>query len=189
MRFSAKLMLTALLVLTAGTAAANAAANAAKNPGQPAPRITHGWVVSIQRGNGQRAFLVRIPNVNANLGGMANPAAMGAQLPSMQTFNVLAGTQFEAVQGVNRLQVGFSALRPGQRVVIQSQGQVATGVRILARSQYAGRLRRARYPHGAMPNVAAGSRTAQLSPSQSVNRKMPAVPIAPSAAHVVAKKR
>jgi hypothetical protein len=188
MRFSAKLMLIVLLVLTAGTAVADAAVNAAKNAGQPAPRITHGWVVSIQRGKGQRAFLLRIPNANANAGGQ-NLAGMGAQFPSMQMFNVVAGTQFEAVQGVNRLQVGFSALRPGQRVVIQSQGQVATGVRILGRSQYAGRVRRVRYPHGVMPIVAAGSKTAQVSPSRSVNRKVSAVPIAPSAARVAAKKR
>jgi hypothetical protein len=200
MRLSAKLMATSLLILTAGAPVVHAAANAAKNPAQPAPRLTRGWVVSVQRGNGQRAFLVRIPNANANLGGMANPAAMGAQLPPMQTFNVVPGTQFEAVQGVNRLQVGFSALRPGQRVVVQSQGQVATGVRIVARGQNVGSVRRGRYlpklhaartpgALGAVPTAASSSKTAQVSPSQSVNRNVPAVPIAHSAPRVAAKKR
>jgi len=193
MTFSAKFVLAAIAVLTAGAPAANAA----KNPGQPPPSMTHGWVVSVQRGKGQRAFLLRIPNANANLGAMANLVGMGAQLAPMQKFNVVPGTQFEAVQGLNRLQVGFSALRPGQRVVVQSQGQVATGVRILARSQVVGGARRSRYlpklhlarttgTQGATPTVVAASKTAHVSPS---HRNVVGAPVAHAAPHVAAKKR
>ena len=106
------------------------------------PVMTQGWVVSVRHGNGQGSFRIRTGSRIVNAGGL-NPAGAIVAANTLQ-FTVVPGTQFEAVNSVGRMPTSFAALRSGQRVQVQAQGQQAVGVRILARNRSASGIRRSR---------------------------------------------
>jgi hypothetical protein len=124
---------------------------AARQAPPQAQQLTQGWVVGVQRANGQPAFRVRTSGMGnqralaANLNGAVPPAQ------NLRTFLVGPGTQFETAQPVGLLPTSFGALRTGQRVLIASQGPQAFRVRIFPHYQHGGYARRARgaaYPTG-----------------------------------------
>ena len=61
---------------------------------------------------------------------------------------------------MNRMPANAAMLRPGQRVLVQAQGQQAIGIRILAGNQYGG-VRRGIYYAGRGPHIVKGSRATQ----------------------------
>ena len=127
---------TAAIVLAAGICAI-----ASGQVAQPGPRMTQGWVVSVQPRNGQGMFQIRTGAGNNNRAALVNRAGGGA----MQQFMVGPATHFEAAGGRGRMPASFASLRPGQRVMVQAQGQQAIGVRIIAGNQHAGAVRRVNY--------------------------------------------
>lgn len=206
MRVSLKLAVLGLLsALPAGPAFA-AAANGVIQPGA---RITTGWVVGVQHGNGQGAFRIRTVSTNNALGAAANLGRMAAA-PAVQRFTVGPATQFAmvgpttqlaAVQGANPMPASFASLRAGQRVRVQALGQQATSVQILGASPY-GAVRR---PHFATlprsPRVSSGTRTTRpmimAQPTVNVGHSARApvirnasnVRVTPTAKHVTSRKR
>jgi hypothetical protein len=119
---------------------------------QPGLRMAQGWVVGVRPGNGLGMFRIRTGAGNNNLVAGVNRAGGGV----MQQFIVGPATHFDAVGGAGRVPASFAALRPGQRVMVQAQGQQAIGVRILASNQgvrafpsnpSVGAMRRGHYGH------------------------------------------
>lgn len=176
-------------------------ARAAQLANQQRPHIVSGWVVSVQRGNGQGMFRIRAAATNNNLRGAVNLFGVAVAPPPIQTFTVGPGTQFATTNGVNRVPVSFAALRPGQRIMVQSQGQQAIGVQIFPRNQYAGRAGRAGYVgpwhvsrvsvgNHATPGLAT-TPTARTSNANatSTNRNVRSLTAARAAHHTTSKKR
>jgi hypothetical protein len=140
------------------------AAQIANGGPPPAMRIVQGRVVGMRSVNGGAVLQIRSGHGVNNLG-----AAGGNGLATVvQSFAIGPNTQFEMVQGVNRMAANAAMLRPGQRVMVQAQGPLATGVRIIAGNRYSA-LRRGGYysaarSRGAVSNRAIGS--LPITPSQ-----------------------
>ena len=130
---------------------------------QPGLRMAQGWVVSVRPGNGLGMFQIRTGAGNNNLVAAVNLGRGG----SMQQFMVGPATHFDAVAGMGRVPANFAALRPGQRVMVQAQGQQAIGVRIFVgnhgarifpTNQNVGAMRRGHYGHlHSVPSTSSGN--------------------------------
>jgi hypothetical protein len=116
---------------------------------QPGPRMAQGWVVSVQPRNGQGVFRITNGAGNNHLAAGVNRARGAA----MQQFMVGPATHFDAVGGRGRVPASFASLRPGQRVMVQAQGQQAIGVRIFPANHRASVMRQANYGRSHLPSA------------------------------------
>jgi hypothetical protein len=164
----------------------------AANPGGPlVPRVVQGWVVGVRFGNGGGILQVRTGQRMNNLG----PANLQAIAPVTRNFAIGPATYFEVARGAIRMPASAAVLRPGQRIMVQTQGEQALGVQIIARAQNGG-VRRGVYYAGRGPSVARGNHAVQL-PRQSTTPKAakPAganlhhASMIGGAPHIVSKKR
>ena len=130
------------------------AAQAANRGRQVSPRIVQGSVMGVRFGNGGGILQIRTGQ------GINNPGAanLQAMAPVMQKFALGPGTYFEVARGLNRMPASAAMLRPGQRIIVQAQGDQAVGVQILSN----GGARRGVYHAARGPSVARGNRAAQL---------------------------
>ncbi len=134
-------------------------AEAANRAGQAGPRIVQGRVVGVQFANGGGILQVRTVQ-RINKPGAANLQAM---TPVMQKFALGPATSFEVARGLNRMPATAAMLRPGQRIIVQAQGERAIGVQIIGAN---GGARRGVYHAARRPGVR-GNGAAHLPPTTS----------------------
>jgi hypothetical protein len=160
-------------------------AQAANRGQQLSPRIVQGRVVGVRFGNGGGILQIRTgQRIN-------NPGAgnLQAVVPMTQMVAVGPATHFEVARGLIRMPATAAMLRPGQRVIVQAQGEQAIGVQILAN----GGARRGLYHAARGPGVVRGNRAAPLPQAGSVPKAAGAnlhhVSTIGGAPRVAAKKR
>jgi hypothetical protein len=131
-------------------------------------RFVQGRVVAVRPVNGGGVLQVR---TNGGWNNAARMNAAGGAL-GLQTFAVGPATQFQVSQGALWQPTSAAMLRPGQRVIVQAQGQQAVGVRIVMGNNYAGRGRIGYYAvprvRGVTPNHAPAVRPPSTTPSARV---------------------
>lgn len=126
------------LVLLAGPQVSAAAPVANIAPRQ-APLLVQGLVTNVRPGNGGTVLQVRTGQRMNNVGGANIPAV------TVRSFTLGPGTRYEVMRSGLRTPATAAMLRPGQRVIVQAQGQQATGVHIMASARGANRRRGSYY--------------------------------------------
>ena len=96
-------------------------------------------------------------------------ANLQAMVPVMQKFALGPATSFEVARGLNRMPATAAMLRPGQRIIVQAQGDQAIGVQIIASGANGG-ARRGVYHAARRPGVVRGNGGSELPSATSAPR-------------------